>query len=551
MTHRLKFLPLGGLGEIGMNCLVMEHENRRVLIDCGVQFPDDMFPGVDLLIPDFSYLDRQKKEPIDVVITHGHDDHIGAIPFLAQKHNVRVYCTGFPQRLLEQKMREVPHLKNVTFHEVAPHKSFRVGPFNFHPIPIAHSIVESLAYVIETPVGNIIHTGDFKHEGEASPSEMQNAFSEIKSWGDKGIHLLLSDSTNAERQGHSLAEGDILGSFEHILAEQKGRIFIALFASNIRRVHNLINLAKKMNKKVAFMGRSMITYTQIAFDLSIMDVPQNTLLPSSDLHRYPDNEQVILLTGSQGEPRAALMRLSNQSHRQLRIKRGDLILMSSRLIPGNEKAIYGMIDGLYRQGAEVLYETFRNIHVSGHGFQEELLLMLKAARPKFFVPVHGGYRHLAKHASLAASTGIPERNIHIIENGQSLELTHERLSLGPTIELFDRVVIEMQVLEGHSGTFAEREQMALSGIVHAIFLRNKKSKKLVGHPIVQPYGLLLKDNTSKKEFIEKAMAVAHKSYGANTHRSQTDMKKVAQDIKQFFKRELHSKPALLPTVIEL
>ncbi|NBT58555.1 ribonuclease J, partial [bacterium] len=425
----IKVIPLGGLGEIGMNAMAFETRNDMVLIDCGLQFPDASYPGVEVLVPDLSYILERLNKLRGIIVTHGHDDHIGAIPFLLREKDLDIYSTPFPRGLIEQKLTEFSQTQEARFHSIEPRKKFSVGCFTFDPIPVQHSIIEALAFAIQTPVGTIIHSGDFKHDPkEASRGEI--TFKAFEDYGDQGVLLLLSDSTNAEREGHTLSEVDIEKSFESILSRQTGRLIIALFASNIRRIEKILAQAKKQGKKVAFMGRSMHSYTRLAFEQNSLGIPEDTLIPIEKTGQYRDDEVIVLSTGSQAEPRSALVRVAEGIHKDFEIRKTDTIVMSSRFIPGNERAITRMIDNLYRLGADVLYESVHQIHVSGHGFQEELMMMLRATRPKFFIPIHGEFRHLSKHAKLAIRSGVAETNVVVVENGQSVEIDADEMKLG-------------------------------------------------------------------------------------------------------------------------
>ncbi len=461
-TEKLRILPLGGLGEIGMNCLVLEWGNEIVLIDCGIQFPDASYGGVDLLVPDLAYVRDRFKSLRGIVVTHGHDDHIGALPFLAREGEIHVYTTPFPRGLIRQKGEEYPEVRNIVFHDISPRKPFKVGPFTFDPIPVQHSIIESLALSIETPVGTIIHTGDFKHDPNEIGGEVIG-FEPFQEIGDKGVALLLSDSTNAERTGHTLSELDIAKSFEQIFASQTGRLLTALFASNIRRIERLMQLASAQGKKVALAGRSMHSYTRLAHEQSSLTIPADTLILLENTHKYPDDKVIILMTGSQAEPQSALVRVSQGVHKDIQIKSGDRVILSSRFIPGNERNITSMIDHLYRLGAEVTYESIHQIHVSGHGFQDELMMMLRAARPRHFVPIHGEYRHLAKHSKLASQAGVSPENIQILEDGQSLDLTKKGLFRGETFPPPKKCGRRRTFYEGRSGYLYAAQQLGENG----------------------------------------------------------------------------------------
>lgn len=545
----LKVLPLGGLGEIGMNCLCLEWGDALVLVDCGIQFPGASYPGAEMLTPDLRYLVERRHKMLGVVVTHGHDDHIGAIPFLAERMPLTVYTPPFPRGLLQNKLQEMPRTHKIEFVEYQPHESFEVGPFTFHPIPVQHSIIESHAFAIETPVGTLVHTGDFKHD----PNEHHGksfSFEAFEAWGKKGIKLLLSDSTNAERIGHTLSEVDISHSFESIFENQSGRILIALFASNIRRLESLLQIAHRRGKKVALVGRSMHSYTRLAHDQDGMDIPKNTLILAENVGNYPDDKVVFLLTGSQAEPQSALVRIAHGEHKEIKIKSGDQIFLSSRFIPGNERNIAAMIDQLYRSGAEVTYEAFHSIHVSGHGFQEELLMMLAACQPEFFIPLHGEYRHLAKHAKLAKQAGVTPENVFVIENGQSIEIDRAGVRLGEKFELEKGVIVDRFSMESSASLFSKRVQLAKTGIVFVSLLKDRKTHELVCRPSVMPYGLMYREGEQEYETIEGAKDAIEDFYEELLEAQ--DMNEALRiEMRRYFRKRVSHKPVVVPVILDV
>ena len=548
-SDKLRIIPLGGLGEIGMNCMVLEWQDQLVLMDCGLQFPDASYTGVELLLPDLSYLLERLDKIKGVVVTHGHDDHIGAIPFLLRQVPLHVYATPFPTGLLKNKLVEHKHLKEVHFHEIVPREKFKVGPFTFDPISVQHSIIEALGFGIETPVGNLVHTGDFKHDSNEVGGEVIS-FAGFEEWGKKGVKLLLSDSTNAERSGHTISETSVTNSFEGIFARQTGRIIVALFASNIRRVENLLWIAKRLKKKVALCGRSMLGYTRLAHEQESFKIPEDTLILLEDLHRYPDESVIVLATGSQAEPQSALVRVSQGIHKDLKIKMGDLVILSSRFIPGNERAITSMIDHLYRQDAEVMYEAIHQIHVSGHGFQDELMMMLQAVKPEYFTPIHGEYRHLKKHASLAKQSGVKPENIRVIEDGQILEIDDEGITLGDKMELQKVSVMEMQLLESDAQTFAQRNSLAKSGLVFAVLIRDVKSKRLIAEPYVNFHGLIFRKGCDPDDAHHDALELCY-DLQEESGRKPEFTETIRLEMRRFFKKRVSHKPLVIPLVLDV
>lgn len=542
-SKTLKIIPLGGLGEIGMNCMVLEWDEEMVLVDCGIQFPDLQYPGVELLTPDLTYVRQHADRLRGVVMTHGHDDHIGAIPFLLMDTDIDVYCTPFPRGLLENKLSEYPQLEEIRFHEIQANKKFKVGPFTFEALPVAHSIIEAMALAIETPVGVVIHSGDFKHD-ESLLSGEQTGFEAFKAYGDKGVRLLLSDSTNAERIGHTISETEVTEAFDPIFKAQTGRLFLALFASNIRRLENLLKVAKSLNKKVAFAGRSMHSYTRLAHGQGKMELPEDTLIPLEIMGRFPDDQVIVLLTGSQAEPGSALVRIAHGTHKDVKIRTGDRVILSSRFIPGNERAITSMIDQLYRSGAEVTYEAILPIHVSGHGFQDELLMMLKACRPQCFIPIHGEYRHLSKHARLAESAGVEKKNVLIIEDGQQVELGADTIEWGPKLDLRKGVIVEGQFMESDPLVFAQRNQLARTGIVFVSFVRDAKSLKLLEAPRVACHGILYREGVHPEDVPLDASEMLEDFYPELARREDwKDLVKI--EMRRFFRKRASHKPVVM------
>lgn len=548
-TQILKILPLGGFGEIGINCLCLEWKGERVLIDCGIQFPDASYSGVDLLTPDFRPLKDDFSKLKGIVITHGHDDHIGAIPFLAKDTEVDVYCTPFPEGLIRQKLGDIPDTREIRFHEITPREIFRVGPFQFDPIPVQHSIIEALGLAVKTPVGTIIHSGDFKHDPNELVPGKKIGFDPFREYGEKGVRLLFSDSTNAERDGHTLSELDIAESFSRILARQNSRLFIALFASNIRRIEKILSVAKKNGKVVALAGRSMHSYIRLAFDQNSLKIPEDTLVLAENIDRYPDKNVIVLLTGSQAEPQSALLRVALGEHNTLKIRPGDEVILSSRFIPGNERAIAQMIDHLYRQGAQVTYESFHQIHVSGHGFQDELLMMIDAVRPEYFIPLHGEYRHLAKHAQLAKRWGLASDKALVVEDGQIIEIDKHGVRLGERIPLLKGVVVGGTFFDSQLETFQQRIKLSRTGVVVVVLVVHKRSWKLARRPKIAAHALLYRHDVNPKKILDAAIDHIEDVY-SDILRQKKFEEALTIEIRRFFKKKVSHRPLVIPVVIE-
>ncbi|MCB0416972.1 MAG: ribonuclease J [Bdellovibrionaceae bacterium] len=549
VKKKLRMLPLGGLGEIGLNCLILEWEDSIVLLDCGIQFPDASHPGVELFVPDLSYVMDRIEHLKGVVVTHGHDDHIGAIPYLARRATLDVYCTKFPRGLITHKLAEHEHAKKVNFIEIEPGKSFKVGPFDFTPVAVQHSIIEALAFGIKTPVGLIVHSGDFKHD--PTPFEGQTIGLEaFEEFGKAGVHLLFADSTNAEKAGHTVSEEDIAKSFSHLFKEQNTRIIIALFASNIRRIGNLLKLAHEQGKKVVLLGRSMHSYTRLAHEQSSLNIPEDTLILPENADKYPDDKVIILATGSQAEPQSALLRVAHGTHRDLQLRPGDRVMLSSRFIPGNERAISGMISQLARQGADILYESIHQIHVSGHGFQEELRLLHKACKPKFFVPVHGEYRHMAKHADLATESDIARENIFVIEDGQVLETDGKILDRAEKVELKKVPIVQGWVMEQRPIVFTQRSGMAKAGIVYSVLMRDAETEDLIGRPVVNSYGVLFKEGEEEDRVKLEAVDLVESIY--EDERRESDVaERIRLQLRRYYRDHACYKPIVITQVFDV
>ena len=384
----LKIIPLGGLGEIGLNMMAFEYADSIMVVDCGLMFPEDYMLGIDIVIPDISYLMENREKVKALVITHGHEDHTGAIPFVLREINVPIYATALTVGLIEEKLAEHRLLDKTTFETVRPRDTVSIGPFDVEFIRVSHSIVDGCGLAIKTPVGVVIHTGDFKLDQTPVDGEVID-YARFSEYGEKGVLALLSDSTNVEREGYTLSEREIGRNIEEIFGRCEGRIIVAAFSSNIHRIQQVIDAADKFGRKVVLNGKSMVSNTGIARTLGYLNAPDGLLVDLRELGRLPQNKVVLLTTGSQGEPMSALTRMALDNHKQIKVTKGDTIILSSKFIPGHEKAITTMMNHLYRRGATVIYEKVSEVHVSGHASQEELKIMLNMVRPEYFIPIHG------------------------------------------------------------------------------------------------------------------------------------------------------------------
>ncbi|HLE01273.1 MAG TPA: ribonuclease J [Bdellovibrionota bacterium] len=553
--NELRILPLGGLGEIGMNCTVFEYQDEIMVLDCGLLFSDLDHFGVEFIIPDFSYLKERKDRVKAFVISHGHEDHIGALAF-AFKAGIEapIYASSFSSLLIRERLKEHGLENKVELRTFEPGDRIDLGVFKITTVPVNHSIVDAAAMIIDTPVGKIVHTGDFKIDSNPFYGEMIDLDAFAKA-GDEGVLLLMSDSTNVERQEHSLSESVIYGKFEQHFAKARGLTIVSMFASNVGRMGQVFDLAKRLGKRIALSGRSMEQNVRLAMESGYLQGAESVLISLGDLDSFPRSEVIVISTGSQGEYRSSLIRVANGEHSQIKLQRGDLVLMSSKFIPGNEKAIGRMINNLFRQGAEVLYESVHDIHVSGHATRPELKKMLELVRPKFFVPVHGEYRHLVHHANLARETGVAAENVTIAVNGDLIAVTPESCAVTEHVE-------ELRVLvEGREGSdvsklvLKDRRQMGEKGVVFSIMVRNAETRRIISGPEMISKGLA--HENLEGALIEEAkdlirQVVLRYEDELRSGNPPMDLQETVRiELRRFFNQKLGKKPTVLPIILDL
>ncbi|GBD11779.1 Ribonuclease J1 [bacterium HR23] len=481
MAPTLRVVPLGGLGEIGKNMLALEVGEDIVVIDAGVMFPEEDMLGVDLVIPDISYLLQRKEKVRGILITHGHEDHTGALPYVLNRLPTPVYAVGLAHGLIGLKLKEHGLLSQVRLHKVEPGQPVRLGRLKAEFFPVCHSIPDAMGLVVETPLGLVFHTGDFKIDHtpvHGGPTD----FSILASYARRGIFLMFSDSTYAETPGYTPSERVLNESLDHIIGEAPGRVMVATFASLISRVQQVLDAAAKHKRKVAVVGRSMVENVQLALKMGYLKPKHGVLQPWAQIRNLPPHQVVIVTTGTQGEPTSALVRIANRDHREIEVIPGDTIVMSASPIPGNETVISRTIDNLCRQGARVLYHRNALVHVHGHAAQEELKLMLRLMRPKYFVPVHGEYRHLVAHAQLAVQMGVAPENAFVLENGDVLELTPEGGRKGERIPCGHIYVDGLRLWEPESVVLRDRHLLSRDGVVVAVVTVDKNTGRLVRPP---------------------------------------------------------------------
>ena len=503
MNSKTKITFLGGVGEIGKNMTAIEYEDEIIVIDAGLTFPGDDLPGIDIVIPDISYLLANKEKVKAIILTHGHEDHIGALPFVLQSLNVPIYGSRLTLALVESKMKEYPKIKYKAV-SVKPKNVLKLGNFTIEFIHVNHSIAGSLALCISTPNGNIVHTGDFKIDYEALDGKTTDLarFGEL---GRKGVNLLLCESTNVCRKGFSMSEKSVGITLDKIFdANKEKRLFVATFASNIHRLQQILDLAEKYKRKVAFTGRSMINVSEVAMKIGELKYDIKNIIDIDSINKYEDKELLIVTTGSQGEPMSALTRMAMGEFKQIKLKQNDLIVFSASPIPGNEKSVYNVINALYKLGADVIYDELAAVHVSGHACEEELKLMHNLVKPKFFMPVHGEYRHLKTHKDLAMRLGMEERNIILPSLGAQIEMSPNSIRQTGFVTAGQRLVDGIGIGDMDSNVLKERLQLSEDGICVVVVNINNVSGTVTSDPFIITRGVVYE--AESEEFVADAKA---------------------------------------------
>ncbi len=543
---------LGGLGEIGLNLMTLETADYLVVVDAGLMFPEDHMLGIDIVIPDFSYLRERRDKVAAVVLTHGHEDHIGALPFLLQEFPVPVFGTPLTLALVREKLREHRLLEAVELRECRPREVLALGPFVFEFISVAHSIVDGVGLAVRTPQGVIVHSGDFKIDQTPVAGAAMD-LNRFAYYGDQGVLALLSDSTNAERPGFTMSERQIAHTLEELVREAKGRVIVAVFASHIARIQQIVHIARKFGRKVLFNGKSMVLNTRLAKELGYLKVPPDLEARISDLDRLPASETIIVTTGSQGEPLSALARIAMESHKQIHIKKGDLVILSSKFIPGNERAITTVINNLYRLGAEVVYEEVADIHVSGHACQEELKLLFNLTRPRYFIPVHGEMRHLIKHAHLARALGLGEDGLILAQNGDQVRFDREGGRIHNRVES-GRVFVDGKGVGDVSHiVLRDRRALASDGLVIATVAVDPVARKMVTEPDLITRGFILEEEhafmlSQAKKIFRGIIEHALKEPTQDWLEIQAE---VGKALRKLFFKMLERRPMILPLILTL
>jgi ribonuclease J len=551
-TAALQIIPLGGLGEIGMNMMAYHCGDDIIVVDCGLMFPEPDMLGIDYVIPDISWLRERSGQVRAICLTHGHEDHIGALPFVLQELNVPIYGTALTLGFVNEKLKEYKLDDQVDLRVVKPRDSVEMGCFIVEFLRVAHSIVDGCALAITTPEGVVIHTGDFKIDQTPVDGQLTDLASFAR-YGEQGVLALLSDSTNVEREGFTLSEKSVGEAFDEIFPTCDGRIIVAAFSSSIHRVQQVADAAARCGRKILLNGRSMVANVRIARELGYLHIPDDLLMDLKELPRMPREQVCIISTGSQGEPRSSLIRIAMDDHKQIKLERGDTVILSSRVIPGNERTISELINHLYMRGAEVFHERTSEVHVSGHACQEELKLMLNLVRPRFFIPIHGEYRHLMVHSKLARTTGIPEEHCILATNGDVVSFYSDTAAIVEKVES-GRVFVDGKGV-GDVGNVVLRDRKHLSedGMVVIIIGMNKTTGGIIYGPDIVSRGFVFEDES--QVYLETARCMVVEAVNELSEEMRCDCEEVNTTVRQvlrrYFKKTIERRPVILPVIMEM
>ena len=550
--ENLKIIPLGGIEEIGKNITVFEYENDIVIVDCGVSFPEDDMLGIDLVIPDFTYLVKNKEKIRGLVVTHGHEDHIGSIPYLIRQLNIPIYATKLTAGLIENKLEE-HHLKESTKMKVVKQgQTIVLGKMRVEFIRSSHSIPDAVALAIHTPVGTIVHTGDFKIDYTPIDDEIID-LGRLAELGNKGVLALLSDSTNAERKGYTMSESTVGEVFDKLFFNCNKRIVVATFASNVHRVQQIVNAAVANKRKIAVCGRSMINMIETAIKLKYIKAPKNLFIDIDMVKNYTDEQLVIITTGSQGEAMSALTRMANGEHKKVNITANDLVIISATPIPGNEKYVAKVIDDLMKIGAEVVYSALADVHVSGHACQEEQKLMLSLVRPKFFIPVHGEYRQLIAHSETAKSLGFDDKNIFLLTNGRILELNQDEAKLTGTVP-FGKVMVDgLGVGDVGNIVLRDRQHLSQDGLIIVVLTMDSATGEVIAGPDIISRGFVyVRESENLMEDVKAVIAVqVQKCVDEHITDWASIKSNIKDNLREYIYRTTKRNPMILPIIMEV
>lgn len=548
----LKFLALGGLGEIGLNMSLFEYGDDIVVIDCGLMFPEPYMLGIDVVIPDITYLRERAENIRGILLTHGHEDHIGALPYILREINPPIYGTALTLGLVKEKLKEYDLDEKTDLRVVVPREKVSLGAFQAQFIRVAHSIVDGCALAIRSPEGVVIHTGDFKLDQTPVDGELTD-LATFSRYGEEGVLALFADSTNIEREGFTLSERVVGDAFEEIFPRCAGRVIVAAFSSNIHRVQQVVWAAEKSGRKVLLNGRSMIANVQIARELGYLKIPDGLIIDLKELPRLPKDQVCMITTGSQGEPMSSLTRIAMDDHKQIKLEEGDTVILSSRFIPGNEKTIADLMNHLYRRGAEVIHEKVSEVHVSGHASQEELKLLHNLVRPRFFVPVHGEYRHLVKHAQLAQKVGLPKDRTILAVNGDVIFFTGDEAAIVDHVETGRVFVDGKGVGDVGNVVLKDRKHLSEDGMVVVIIGINQASGEIIYGPDIVSRGFVFEDES--QQYLDEAKKVVLDTLALVNLEVMTDWSEVKLEVRRvlrrFFNKTIERRPVILPLIMEM
>ena len=548
----LHIIPLGGLGEIGLNMAVFEYGDDIIIVDCGLMFPEPHMLGIDLVIPDISYLCDRADRILGIFLTHGHEDHIGALPYVLRDINPPLYGTALTLGFIREKLKEFKLDDKVSLNVVKPREKVSAGCFEVEFIRVAHSIVDGCGLAIRTPEGGVIHTGDFKVDQTPVDGELTDLVTFAR-YGEEGVLALMSDSTNVEREGYTLSEKVVREAFDEIFPQCSGRIIVAAFSSNIHRVQQVVEAAARSGRKVLLNGRSMVANVQIARELGYLHIPDDLLIDIRELPRLPKQEVCMVTTGSQGEPMSALTRIAMDDHKQIKLEEGDTVILSSRFIPGNERTISDLINHLYRRGAEVIHEKVSEVHVSGHASQEEQKLLLNLVRPRYFIPVHGEYRHMVKHAQLAQKVGVPKERCILAVNGDVITFSGGQGSITGKVDT-GRVFVDGKGI-GDVGEIVlkDRRHLSQDGLVIVIIGISQGSGDIIYGPDVVSRGFVFEDES--QEFLDETRKLVTDTLAGMNIEVLGDWSEVKMEVRRvlrrFFNKTLERRPVILPLILEM
>ena len=549
---KVKIIPLGGLNEIGKNMTAIEYKNDIVIIDCGLKFPDEDMFGIDVVIPDITYLLKHRDKVSGIFLTHGHEDHIGALPYVLKQLNVPVYGTKLTLGIVQSKLKEHNLLSTTELITVKPRDVVRLNSVSVEFIKTNHSIADSVAIAVHTPLGAVLHTGDFKVDYTPIDGEPMD-FARFAELGKKGVLLMMADSTNVERPGYTMSEKIVGESLCRIFGKSKGRIIVATFASNIHRIQQIIDAAAMYGRKVAVSGRSMENIVQVAIELGYIKIEKENLVSIDQINKYNNDQIVIITTGSQGEPMSALARMATSEHRKVNIVPGDTIIISATPIPGNEKLVSRVVDQLFKKGAEVVYGSSEAVHVSGHACQEELKLMQTLVKPKYFIPVHGEYRHLKQHGELANSIGVPKSNILIPEIGDVIEVTRNSIKKSGTVISGQIFVDGLGVGDVGNIVIRDRKHLSQDGILTVVVTLSKENKAIIAGPDIISRGFVYVRESEK--LMDEARDIVRDVFAKCEEQKITDwstLKSTVRDeLKSFLYEKTKRKPMILPIIMEI